>query len=443
MTKFDYDVLYIGSGHGTFDGAIPLSGRGVKVAVVEEELIGGTCPNWGCNAKIILDSPVALKRHLEDVHGIVEGDVKINWPANMTNKHRIIDGLPEFIQGLMDSTNVDVLFGHASLISEHEVKIGDEIKTADKIVISTGLRPHRIAIPGSQLAYDSKEFLNLEQMPKQIAIIGGGYIAFEFATIANESGAQVNLLMHGNQGLRQFPQDYVQRVIQDLEDHGVIIQTNVKIKSLEQNGDKISVVTDTKTIESDWVLDATGRIPNTDNIGLDEVGVKYTDKGITVNEYLQTNIPNIYASGDVIDKTQPKLTPTAIFESMYLMHKFAGDSDKAIDYPAIPTVVFTSPRIAQIGVTLDEAKNNPDEYIIENHDVNDDWFRQINNPKILQTSMIFNKNHQLVGAVDMSDDAVEIINALVPAIEFKYTPEQIQRLVHLFPSIGFSAYGML
>ena len=189
MTAYDYDVLYIGSGHGTFDGAAPLAAKGKKVAVVEQDLIGGTCPNRGCNAKIALDSPVALKRHLEEVHGIVDGDIKINWSENQAHKHEIIAGLPDFIQGLLDSSDIDILFGRGTLVDNHTVKVNGEEKTAENIVLSTGLRPNRLDIPGDDLAHDSEEFMNLSEMPKRVTIIGAGYIAMEFATMAQAAGS--------------------------------------------------------------------------------------------------------------------------------------------------------------------------------------------------------------------------------------------------------------
>ncbi|GAK30290.1 glutathione reductase [Weissella oryzae SG25] len=442
--NYDYDVLYIGSGHGTFDGAIPLAAKGVKIAVVEAERIGGTCPNWGCNAKIILDNPVALKRHMEDVHGIVNGSVTIDWPANMAHKEEIIDGLPQAIEGMMTSNKIDVLFARAKLVDAHTVDVNGELKTADKIVISTGLRSNHLTIPGTEFAHDSRDFLALETMPKHITIIGGGYIALEFATMANEFGAQVNLLLHGDQALRAFPQAYVEQILADLAQRGVNIKRNVEITALEQSSDEVIVHTAADgEFTTDWVLDATGRIPNVENIGLEAVGVDYNQNGIVVDEYLRTSVPNIYASGDIIDKKIPKLTPTAVFESTYLMHTFAGDTTDPINYPVIPTVVFTSPRIAQVGVSLDYALANPDKYTVQKHDMKSDWFRQVGKPKFGEGALIYNQAGQLVGATELSEDAAEVINTLLPAIEFKFTAEQLERLVYLFPSIGFSAHALI
>ncbi|ARN93442.1 glutathione reductase [Levilactobacillus brevis] len=442
VENYDYDVLYLGSGHGTFDGAIPLAAKGVKVAVVEGGLIGGTCPNRGCNAKITLDAPVALQRQLAALNPVITGDTTINWSANMVHKHEVIDGLPDFIGGLLKDNGVEVITGYGKLTTAHSVQVGDQTYTADKIVIATGLHSHRLAIPGSELAHDSEDFLNLTSLPARMTVIGGGYIALELATIANAAGSDVTILLRGQQALRQFHQPFVETVLSDLTDRGVQILRDTQVTALKQADDALQVVTDTQgTLETDWVLDATGRDPNTQNLGLEDVGVAYTDHGITVNDHLQTSVPNIYASGDVIDKEQPKLTPTAIFESMYLSQTFAGETTEPIDYPAIPTVVFTSPRLAQVGVSVAQAQK--DGATVETNHVPDDWYRQVGKESQGDNALIFDAEHHLIGATEVSEQAADVINTLLPAIEFQYGPAEIGRLVHLFPTIGASAWGQL
>ena len=442
VENYDYDVLYLGSGHGTFDGAIPLAAKGVKVAVVEGGLVGGTCPNRGCNAKITLDAPVALQRQLAALNPVITGDTTINWSANMAHKHEVIDGLPDFIGGLLKDNGVEVITGYGKLTAAHSVQVGDQTYTADKIVIATGLHSHRLAIPGSELAHDSEDFLNLTSLPARMTVIGGGYIALELATIANAAGSDVTILLRGQQALRQFHQPFVETVLSDLTDQGVQILRETQVTALKQADDALQVVTDTQgTLETDWVLDATGRDPNTQNLGLEDVGVAYTDRGITVNDHLQTSVPNIYASGDVIDKEQPKLTPTAIFESMYLSQTFAGETTEPIDYPAIPTVVFTSPRLAQVGVSVAQAQK--DGATVETNHVPDDWYRQVGKESQGDNALIFDAEHHLIGATEVSEQAAVVINTLLPAIEFQYGPAEIGRLVHLFPTIGASAWGQL
>ncbi|TPR50674.1 NAD(P)/FAD-dependent oxidoreductase [Apilactobacillus micheneri] len=438
--KYDYDVLYIGAGHGTFDGAIPLAQKGFKIAVVEADKVGGTCPNWGCNAKIALDIPVQLTETQKRLQNIINGDTSINWKENMANKHKVIDGLPDAISGLIESLNIKLIHGFAKLSDNHTVTVGDNSYSADKIVIATGLRPHRLDVDGKELAHDSKDFLNLDEMPKHVAIIGAGYIAMEFATIANAAGAQVTVLMHGDKALRQFNQEYVDMVMQDLENKGVRFIKNAKIKDFAQKDDCVTAVQlDNEDVRTDYILDATGRIPNVENIGLDALGIKYDKKGIKVNDHLATDVDNIYASGDVADTGQPKLTPTAIFESQYLTSLFSGETKDAIDFPAIPSVVFTTPRIAEVGVSVDEAKNS-DKYTVEKTDMTKDWYRAITKEQIAKRAYVFDKEHHLVGATEVSDQADSVIDSILPAVALKLDQKQVGRLVHLFPSIGSDAW---
>ena len=261
--------------------------------------------------------------------------------------------------------------------------------------------------------------------------------------MANAAGAEVTVLMRGTQALRAYHQPFVEQIIADLTSRGVVFDRDTQVDAIVQGADGLVVRGADLAVETDWVLDATGRIPNVEELGLETVGVSYNAKGIVVDDYLRTTVPNIYASGDVIDKVQPKLTPTAIFESLYLMHTFAGETTDPIVYPVIPSVVFTSPRLAQVGVTVAEAEANPELYTMVQNHIPDDWYRQVDQEKIGDNILIFDQAHKLVGATEVSHKADDVINALLPAIEFKFGQAEIERMVHLFPSIASSAWGQL
>lgn len=442
--KFDYDVIYIGSGHGAFDGAKTLCKLGFKIAFVEANAVGGTCPNWGCNAKITLDGPVTLAKTQRRMKGIVEGDTKLNWTENVKHKHAGIDPIKVNREATMKDLGMDVLHGFAKFTDAHTLEINGEHVTSDKIVIATGLTPHRVDVEGSELSHDSKDFLDLEVMPKRMAIVGTGYIAMEFATMANEAGADVTMFMHGDKALRPFHQPYVQLLMKEMEDEGITFIKNSDLRSFSKNGDVYTVTyAGGKTMDVDYILDASGRVPMVHNMGLEDVGVKYDEKkGVLVNDYLQTSVDNIYASGDVAATGQPNLTPTATFESQYLKHLFAGETNQPIDFPAIPSVVFTSPRISQMGVSIEEAEKS-DEYTVEKHDMVNAWFRQINKETIAQNAYIFDKQHRLVGFTEISDQADNAVDMIVPAVNMHMTPMEIERNVHLFPSIGHDTWKNL
>lgn len=441
MATYDYDVLYLGSGHGTFDGAIPLAQSGKKVGIIESGLIGGTCPNRGCNAKITLDSPVVLQRFAERLKGIVDTVPKINWAANVKHKQEVIDGLPGMITGLLDSVGIDIIKGHGILTDSHTIEVDGHPHTGEKLVISTGLRPNRLDIPGAELMHDSEDFMNLTKLPEHIAIIGSGYISLEFATISNAAGAKVTVLMHEDHTLRQFNQSYVDTVMDDLEHRGVKFIKFAGVSSVERYGKDLLVNYADGKLKVDWILDATGRIPNVEDIGLETVGVKYNQKGIEVNDFLQTTVDNIYASGDVIDKVQPKLTPTAIFESLYLTKLLSGKESRPIKYPVIPSVVFTSPRIAKAGVSVQEAQKQG--YKIKVNHLPDDWYRQVDKQNLGESTLIYDNDGKLVGVTEISEQADNVINTLLPAIELGMTEEQLGRMVYLFPSLASATWSQI
>jgi len=440
MVKYDYDVLYIGAGHATFDGGAPLAKTGVKVGVIESGLIGGTCPNRGCNAKITLDEPVKMVREAERMGDIFDGNIKLDWTKNVEHKQEIIENLPQDLTERLESNGATIIKGHATFKNNHTVVVDNvgEV-TAEKIVIATGLRPHRLNIAGTELAHDSEDFMNLKQLPEHITIVGSGYIGMEFATMANAAGANVTVMLHSDKVLRDFYQPYVKMVVDDLKQRGVTFVENSRVQSFEKVGTNYHVnYGDNQQLTTDWILDATGRIPNIDKLGLDNVGVKYDKTGVFVNNYLQTNIENIYAAGDVVSNNLPKVTPAAYFESKYLMKLFSGQTTEPIDMPVIPAVVFTSPRIAKAGVSVEEAETKG--YQISENDLANYWYYKVDKEPIAQSKQIHDKDGHLLGVTEISDQAQDAVNALLPAIEFKLNPEQIGRLTSLFPTIGYAAW---
>lgn len=437
--KFDFDVLYIGAGHGTFDGAAPLAETGVSVGVIENGLIGGTCPNRGCNAKITLDEAVKMTREAERLGDVLQGKIAIDWHKNVAHKQEIIDPLPNDLTKRLEDAGAKIIKGHASFKDNHTVLVDGKTEvTADKIVISTGLKPHRLNIPGTELAHDSEDFMNLQQLPKHLTIIGSGYIGMEFATMANEAGADVTLMLHSDKVLRDFYQPYVAKVVADLKQRGVKFIENSDVKSFVKTDDGYQVNYGTSKLATDWILDATGRIPNVERLGLENVGVKYDASGVLVNDHLQTNVENIYAVGDVISSDQPKVTPAAYFGSKYLMKLFSGQTAEPIQFPVIPKVVFTSPRIAQAGMTVDEAEKKGLD--ISQNDLAKYWYYVVDKEPIAASKQIHDKEGHLVGVTEISDQAEDAVNALLPAIEFKFDRDQISRLVGLFPTIGYAAW---
>lgn len=303
----NYDVIFIGTGHANWHAAIALRQAGKKVAMIEEDTVAGTCTNFGCNAKILLDGPFDLKTQLDQYRGIgVSGDISIDWSSLMTYKRNVINPAPIQMTLVFKKMGIELIKGHGRLVNDRTVRVNEQELTADNIVIGTGQRPSKLDIPGKTYLHDSRDFLNLDEMPKRMTFIGAGIISLEFASMAIQLGTEVTIIEYAANALAGFHQPYVKKIIDRLTDQGVTFYFNEAASSVLKVDDGYQVLTEAgKKIDTDYVLDATGRIPNVENIGLETVGIEFNRKGIVVDDHLRTTVPNIYASGDVIDKKFP------------------------------------------------------------------------------------------------------------------------------------------
>lgn len=430
-----YDIIFIGSGHAAWHGAQTLARAGKKVALVEANKVAGTCTNFGCNAKILLDGPAEMLHHLHHYHGIGINDTPdIIWPELMAYKHQVIDPLSDGLAKMLSVDGIDIIAGHAQFIDAQTITVGDVHYTADQFVIATGQRPAKLPITGAELTHDSTDFLDLPEMPKSMVFIGAGYIAMEFASIAHAAGSQVTLIEYGDRALNGFDADYAQQVVADMSAKGMTFafgQAVTRVTALD-NGQYAVETAQGQRIEADYVMDTTGRVANIDGLGLDTIGVAYDRQGVLVNDHLQTNVPNIYASGDVISKPIARLTPTATFESHYIARVLLGDS-APIAYPVVPTVAFTLPRVAQVGVTTEAAAQRDDLQVIEIPYGQVMRFQTLNDVHAA-IKIVLNQEKQLVGAALIGDFAPEVVNALVPVINKHYTSADIKDQIFAFPT---------
>lgn len=439
MEKFD--VLFIGSGQAAWNAALPLAMQGKKVGIIEEGTVAGVCTNFGCDAKGLLDGPVKLLAEIEqfDEIGLETTDARINWEHLMAHKHAVIDPLSGQMQAMLEHSGIEFIFGHGEFRDSKTIVVEKKEYTATKIVIASGQRPARLNVPGKELMHDSTDFLDLPQMPESIAFIGAGYVSMELASIANAAGADVSIIEFAPRALNGFDAEYANKLVEKMQSSGVTFYFGEGLSKVEKTGTQYTVTTDKGTeFTTDYVLDATGRIPNVENLGLDKAGIDYDRGGISVNDHLQTSVENIYASGDIISKKQPKLTPVAAFEARYLTQLFLGVTDEAINYPVVATAAFTLPRIAQVGVTTDYAMEHPAEYQIKTIDLANSWDYKAMNEKDASMKLIFDKTGKLAGAVNYSNEAPEVINGLTTIIEQGLTIQELQRTLFAFPTLDYN-----
>jgi glutathione reductase (NADPH) len=364
MASYDYDLFVIGAGSGGVRAARLTSGRyGKRVAVAEEYRIGGTCVIRGCVPKKLLvfasEFPTAFA-HAEGFGWSFPEAPRHDWPKLITAVSAEVDRLSGIYRRNLENAGVEVIDERAELVDPHtiELKKSGRKVTAATVLVSTGARPHWPKdLQGVELAFSSNEVFQLKELPKHVVIAGGGYIACEFAAVFAGLGADVCLIYRGDTVLRGFDMDVRTDVHEGLARAGVRVITHAEIEAIEERpgGRRATRLNTGVTVESDAVLLALGRQPNTEGMGLEAAGVETTGRGaVKVDAYSRTSAPHIYAVGDVTDRLQ--LTPVAIREAeAFVKTAFAGQPT-AFDHSAIPTAVFTTPEVGVVGCTEGDAR---------------------------------------------------------------------------------------
>ncbi|MBR1796497.1 MAG: NAD(P)/FAD-dependent oxidoreductase [Clostridiales bacterium] len=439
---FDYDVIFVGSGHACWHGAVLLKLAKKKVALVERDLLGGTCTNYGCDAKILLDSPIELKEALDRYKGIgLEEEAKVDWTKLMKYKKEVIGFMPTAMEGMFAPAGLDILSGAAKFIDANTIEVDGKKYTAKNFVIGTGQDYIPLDIPGKEHFHNSRDFLSLDVIPDHVTFVGAGIISMEFASICLALGRKVDIVTSGKTALNAYPQEYVTKIVEKMKSQGANFVWNAKVESIEKTGSRYTLKgADGMSIDTDYILIAVGRKANVEGLELDKLGIEYSDRGIAVNDHMRTAVKNIYASGDVVDKKIPKLTPTAEFESNYIALDIINPLNPAIRYPAVPNLVFTLPRIAQVGVTRKEAEADPSQYRIEDLKFGEvmSWLNKAE--KDAHITYIFDKKNHLVGAAVMSDDAGSYIDVLTIIINEKLGVKELSRMIFAFPT---PTYGLI
>lgn len=270
-----YDVTFIGSGHAAWHAALTLKQAGKEVAIIEKERIAGTCTNWGCNAKILLENPFEVLEEATHYPGIIESnDLKVNWSNLMDYKHQVINPMADVLKSMFEKQDIDVYMGAGVIKDEHTVEVNGDTLETENIVIATGQHSHKLPIEGQEYTHDSRDFLSMEEVPKSITFIGGGIISIEFASIMIKTGADVHVVHNTDEILPGFNRDHVDKLVEKLENEGVKFYLNENTTAVKKDGDTFTLTTESGlSIETAYVLDATGRVPNVRGIGLENVGI--------------------------------------------------------------------------------------------------------------------------------------------------------------------------
>ncbi|SON56378.1 Glutathione amide reductase [Hartmannibacter diazotrophicus] len=358
MPTYDYDLFVIGAGSGGVRAARIASGYGARVAIAEEYRVGGTCVIRGCVPKKLLVYASRFGDEFEDAAGFgwSVGETSFDWATLIGNKDKEIDRLERAYVSNLEKAKVEIIPARGELTDAHTVRLSTgRSVTAERILIATGGRPFVPEFPGREHVITSNEAFHLAELPKRVVVLGGGYIASEFACIFAGLGAKTTQLYRGKQILRGFDVELAGAVQEEMIKRGVDVRVGTDVVSVEKTDAGFRVRTTTgDTIETDCVMAATGRVPNTNGLGLETAGVETKANGaIAVDAMSQTSAPNIYAVGDVTDRVN--LTPVAIREGHAFADTVYGGKEVVVDHSLIPTAVFTTPELGTVGLTQEQA----------------------------------------------------------------------------------------
>ena len=440
MTTYDYDLFVIGAGSGGVRAARVSSAHGAKVAIAEEFRVGGTCVIRGCVPKKLLVYGAHFAEDLADARrfGWDVPDCAFDWPRLRDNVLAEVDRLNAAYTTTLDSHKVEVILDRAEVTGPNEVRLGSgKTVTAGRILIATGATPQLLHFPGSEHAITSNEVFHLPALPKRVLIAGAGYIANEFAGIFHEFGSAVTVVNRSDAILRGYDEQIRDRLLQISMGKGIQFRFNTVFKSITKNDDGSMLIefTTGEPMTVDCVMFATGRVPHIAGLGLEAAGVLLENGAVKVDDDNQTNIPSIYAVGDVTNRVQ--LTPVAIREGQAFADTVFGGKPTRVDYGCIPSAVFSHPPIGAVGLTESQAKQKYGSVRVYTSD-----FRPMKNvlagrnERALYKMVCDAATNRVVGLHMIGPESGEIIQLAAVALKAGLTKDVFDQTIALHPTMA-------
>jgi len=437
MAEFDYDLFTIGAGSGGVRASRMSAAFGARVAVAEDKHLGGTCVNVGCIPKKLLVYASHYGTDFEDAaaYGWNLGPRTFDWARLIANKDREIARLNGVYGSILEKNGVELLNGTAHVLDAHTIEIGGRRVTARYVLIATGGLPFVPPGPGSDLAITSNEIFSLPARPERVLIVGGGYIAVEFAGILHGMGSQVTQIYRGNLFLRGFDDDVRTVLAEEMRKQRIDLRFGTDLVSIERRGGALAATLgDGSVLEVDQVLSATGRLPNTKGLGLEAAGVELDAFGaVRVDELSCSSAPNIYAVGDVTNRIN--LTPVAIHEGAAVATTLFGGKPTCPDHSDVPSAVFSHPNIGSVGLTEAQARHQYAELAIYKA-----RFKPLKHTltgrdeTTLMKLVVDRATDRVVGCHMVGPDAGEIVQGLAIAIKCKATKAQFDATIGIHPT---------
>ncbi len=449
--KHNFDVVVIGTGTAASTVASHCRSAGWSVAIIDSRPFGGTCALRGCDPKKVLVGAAELSDWIARMHGrgVRANDARIDWAELMRFKRTFTDPVPKSREQSFAKIGIAAFHGRARFVERTAVQVGNDILEGRYVVVATGAMPRKLLIPGEQYVTMSDQFLELEKLPRRIVFIGGGYISFEFAHIALRAGAEVTILHRGERPLEGFDPDLVNQLLEKTKRLGGRVEVKVEVAAVEKSADKLTVTASTgsgqRVFETDLVVHGAGRVAEIDDLNLAAAGVQAQERGVRVNEYLQSiSNPAVYAAGDAAASGLPPLTPVAAYEGRIVASNLLKGNHRKIEPIPVPTIVFTIPPLTAVGLSERAAQQKSLRFRINKEDTSR-WYssRRVAEDCSGFKVLIEEETDRVLGAHLIGPHADELINVFALAMQAEIPASKAKHAIFGYPTVGSDVQYML
>jgi glutathione reductase (NADPH) len=446
-----FDLVAIGTGSGASAVAHRCRSAGWRVAIVDSRPFGGTCALRGCDPKKVLvgaADAIDWTRRMEG-KGIRAGEARIEWPELMRFKRSLIEGVPKDREEGFARAGIAAFHGRARFVGPTSVRVGDAVLEGRYIVVAAGMRPGDLKISGTEHLTTSDQFLELDRLPHRVAFVGGGYISFEFAHVAARAGAEVTILHRGERPLPRFDPDLVDLLVERTRKLGVRVELQTVVKGIERAADGLAVHASTidghRLFQAELVVHGAGRVPEIDDMDLPAAGVEWDERGVKVNEYLQSvSNPAVYAAGDAAASGGPPLTPVAGYEGRIVAANLLNGNKATADYAGIPSVAFTVPPLAVVGLQEAAARQQGLRFRVHRERTSG-WYssRRIAEEYSGFKVLIEEETERILGAHLLGPHAEDTINLFALAIRSGLPAKDLKQMIFAYPTHASDVAYML
>lgn len=442
MTRNSFDLVAIGTGSAAATVASRCRATGWKVAIVDSRPFGGTCALRGCDPKKVLVGAADLidwSRRMNG-SGLRSEQARIEWPELMRFKRSFTEPIPQHRELSFAKAGIAAFHGRARFVEETAVQVGEDVLEARHVVLATGQKPADLKVPSAEQIATSDQFLELDELPQRILFVGGGYISFEFAHVSARAGARVTILHRGARPLGLFDPDLVDRLVERTRELGVDVQLQTELLGIERTTGGFRALacraSEKCTFEADLVVHGAGRVPEIDDLGLETARVEYDGRGVKVNEYLQSvSNPAVYAAGDAAASGGLPLTPVAGYEGLIVAANLLQGNRRKPDYLGIPSVVFTIPPLAAVGLSERAAREQGLRFRIHHQDTSG-WYssRRVRESCSGFKVLVEEESGRILGAHLLGPHADELINIFALAIRSGLRAPDLKEILFAYPT---------